>query len=58
LIWTYGKTRNIKAQLEPQMFEEAVNHPVYGKQWKQAIHDEYNSIMKNQTWKLVCRLAN
>ena len=39
--------------IEPQSYEEAVNHPVYGKEWRAAIEEEYNSLMKNGAWELV-----
>ena len=34
---------------KPQLFTEAVNHPEHSKQWKQAILNEYNSLIKNMT---------
>jgi hypothetical protein len=44
--------------MEPQTFEEAINDLKYGKEWEAAIRDEYKSIMKNKTWKLVPRPKN
>jgi len=41
------------AQMEPQSYEEAVNHPVYAKEWIMAIQEEYESLMKNGAWELV-----
>ena len=41
------------AQMELQCYEEAVNHPVYAKEWIMAIQEEYESLMKNGTWELV-----
>jgi len=41
------------AQIEPQSYEEAVNHPVYAKEWIIAIQEEYESLMKNGAWELV-----
>ena len=41
------------AQIEPQSYEEAVNHPVYAKEWIMAIQEEYESLMKNGAWELV-----
>lgn len=39
--------------IEPQRYEEAINNPIYGKEWKLAIKKEYNSLMKNGAWELV-----
>ena len=39
--------------IEPQSYEEAVNHPVYAREWKAAIQDEDDSLMKNGAWELV-----
>jgi len=41
------------AQIDLQSYEEAVNHPVYAKEWKVAIQEEYESLMKNGAWDLV-----
>jgi len=41
------------AQIEPQSYEEAVNHPIYAKEWIMAIKEEYESLIKNGTWELV-----
>src|SRR5579871_326966 len=38
---------------EPQILQEAINHPIHGKQWEEAIQYEYKSLIDNQTWKLV-----
>ena len=38
-------------QSEPGTFEEAVKHEV----WKDAMHEEYESIMMNDVWKVVPR---
>ena len=38
---------------EPRNYQEAVNHPLYGKEWEFAISEEYESLMKNGTWELV-----
>ena len=40
---------------EPKTVQEAINHPIRGKQWEKAIISEYNSLIKNNTWDLVCR---
>ena len=40
-------------QMEPQSYEEAINHPVYAKEWVMAIQEEYESLMKNGAWELV-----
>jgi len=39
-------------QIEPQSYE-AVNHPVYAKEWIMATQEEYESLMKNGAWELV-----
>ena len=36
---------------EPRTFEEAVKHQV----WKDAMHEEYESILKNDVWDVVLR---
>src|SRR2546430_752125 len=43
---------------EPMTFREATSHSTRGKEWEKAIMDEYNSIMRNNTWKLVPRPTN
>ena len=40
---------------EPKTFMEAINHPTRSKEWKNAFTEEYNSLIKNKTWKLVRR---
>ena len=45
-------------ETETTTFYEAVNHPTRGKQWEQAIKEEYESIIKNRTWTLVPRPSN
>src|SRR5271154_4706049 len=40
---------------EPTTVKEAIYHPTRGKQWKKAIQDEVNSLIKNRTWDLVPR---
>jgi transposase InsO family protein len=44
---------NESAAIEPQNYEDAVNHPLYGKEWTAAIQEEYDSLMKNGAWELV-----
>jgi hypothetical protein len=34
--------------VEPQSYEEAVNDPLYGKEWRAAVKEEYGSLMKNR----------
>src|SRR5579859_2467861 len=48
----FANTIDLDDEMEPQSYEEAVNHPMRGKQWEWAIQDEYDSIMKNKTWNL------
>jgi Reverse transcriptase (RNA-dependent DNA polymerase) len=43
---------NESAFIEPQSYEDAVNHPLYSKEWTAAIQEEYDSLMKNGTWEL------
>ena len=38
-------------QSEPRSFDEAAKHQV----WKDAMHEEYESIMKNDVWEVVPR---
>ena len=41
-------------QSEPGSFEEAIKHQV----WKDVMHEEYESIMKNDVWDVVPRLKD
>ena len=43
---------------EPTTVQEAINHPIRGKQWEKAIQDEVNSLIKNHTWDLIPRPQN
>ena len=38
--------------IEPQSYGEAINDPIYGKEWELAIKEEYDSLMKNGSWEL------
>ena len=38
----------------PETYQEAVNHPKYGKQWRDAIHTEIGQLLINNTWKEAC----
>jgi hypothetical protein len=39
--------------MEPRTYLEAINHPLYGKEWELAIKEEYDSLMRNSAWELV-----
>ena len=39
--------------MEPQNYQEAINHPLYKKEWELAIKEEYESLMSNGAWELV-----
>ena len=39
--------------LDPASYEEAIKHPICGKEWELAIKEEYKSLMKNGAWELV-----
>ena len=41
-------------EAEPSTFEEVVNH----QEWKDAMNEEYQSIMKNGVWEIVPRLED
>ena len=41
-------------EAEPSTFEEAVNH----QEWKDAMNEEYQSIMKNGVWEIIPRLED
>jgi len=53
-----AKTMDPDNELEPQTYGEAVSHPTPGKQWEKSIQEEYDSIIKNDTWTLVPRPKN
>jgi len=53
-----AQTSNPDDEEEPTTFREATTHPTRAKEWEKAIMDEYNSIMRNNTWRLVPRPAN
>ena len=38
---------------EPQRYQDAINDPIYGKEWELAIKEEFESLMKNGAWELV-----
>lgn len=38
--------------IEPQGYEEAINDPIYGKEWELAIKEEYDLLIKNGSWEL------
>src|SRR5207249_902276 len=35
---------------EPRSYSAAINHPLYGKQWRDAIQSELESLARNNTW--------
>ena len=41
------------AEIEPETFDEAVNDPVHGNAWKEAIKSELDSLAKNKTFTLI-----
>ena len=43
---------------EPATYHQAVNHPYHGKEWEIATQEEYDLLMKNETWEVVPRPAN
>jgi len=43
---------------EPQMYQQAINHPTPSKGWEKAIIAEFNALIKNGTWILVKRPWN
>ena len=47
------RTVEIDNKLEPQTYEEAISHPTRSQEWKRAILEEYESIIKTHTWDLV-----
>ena len=53
-----ARTSNPDDEEEPTTYREATTHPTRAKEWEKAIMDEYNSIMRNNTWRLVPRPAN
>jgi len=49
----YMSTTMWTESMEPRNYQEAVSHPLYGKEWELAIREEYESLMKNGAWELV-----
>jgi len=45
------------AEIEPETFEEAVNDPVHGAAWREAIKSEFDSLAKNQTFTVIKRMS-
>ncbi|XP_020978287.1 uncharacterized protein LOC110271621 [Arachis ipaensis] len=43
------KPKALQATVEPRSVKEALSHP----EWKRAIDNEYEELMRNSTWKLV-----
>jgi hypothetical protein len=53
-----AQSSNPDDEEEPTTYREATTHPTRAKEWEKAIMDEYHSIMRNNTWRLVPRPAN
>ena len=51
----FTRTQNFDDLQEPATFLEAIEHPTHSNEWEKAIQEEYNSIIRNGTWKLVPR---
>ena len=49
---------NADDEPEPATYQEAINHPTRAKGWEKAFMEEYNALMKNNTWRLVERPEN
>ena len=58
MVAKLARSLNPDDEEEPTTFREATTHPTRAKEWEKAIMDEYNSIMRNNTWRLVPRPAN
>jgi hypothetical protein len=39
----------------PKMYSEAVNDPIYGSKWKEAIHKELSALVSFRTWNVISR---
>jgi hypothetical protein len=46
---SYDCELNLSTNLEPTSFEEATSHD----EWKEAMQKEYDSLIKNGTWKFI-----
>ena len=57
-VRTTKLARNINLDDEDELetMQKVINHLTRGKQWKKAIWDEYEFLIKNHTWDLVRRL--
>lgn len=42
------------SQCDPNTYEEAVKH----KEWRHAMDEKYNALIRNQTWSLVSPLSH
>ncbi len=42
---------------EPELYQEAINDPIYGKQWESAIQEELALLAAHNTWRLVSATA-
>jgi hypothetical protein len=59
-LWVDNKISRYDSQGEeqipiPQPYEEAVNHPVFGRKWRDAIRLELRNLIRFGTWQFVRR---
>ena len=47
------RTVEIANELKPQIYEQAISHSTRSQESKQAILEEYKSIIKNYTWDFI-----
>lgn len=51
----YAASQQVDGIPIPKTYKEAVQHPIYGTQWQEAIHNEISTLIKFGTWKIVRR---